>query len=465
MKNQDKNAAPPSAERKMYVFAFPRIGSSLLLGIVGFALFSLYTTGYQLDGFRAGLAIALGYVSIAASQFFLGWISDAKYTRWGRRKPFIIILSPLLVVSFIMLLMPTLVLKDPSTDTLFVWLVVWDVIFEASYGMTTPYQSWMAEQFEVDERPKCSQVQNTFNYVGNGTVVVFTFLVLTNFKDSLEENPGTIPPDFFWSCVVFAAIFLVGFYLSAFLMPTEPPPKKKPDLLANLKNILKNRNYLLVVLMQGFASLAWVVVTTVMLNYTEVVLDFGTFEYVLAGVALLLGIFVFLYVWRVLIGKVGKTKALLYLFLYAAATLPLSLLGLAPFGSTGTTAFGLFFIVLIASILGGWFLFPYIMYADMAEDEEKRTEEMNAGIYIGFPSIVLNLFQALGTFLLGLLTSLPDLDVRGLTFSLGYVLWGPFCAVVLLGTYFYTRKFVNLDFAWEDASRTPAGELTGGSSQ
>ncbi|MHA1734085.1 MAG: MFS transporter [Promethearchaeota archaeon] len=445
-------------QRKVYTFAFPRLGSSLLMGTVAFALFTLYTTAYNLDEIRTGLAISVGYLAIAASQFFLGWISDAKYTRWGRRKPFIIILSPLLVVSFIFLMMPTLVLEDTSGDTMFVWLLVWDVLFEAAYGLTTPYQSWMAEQFEVQDRPRVSQYQNIFNYVGNGVVVFFTFLVLTGASDALAENPSVIPATFFWSCVVFAPIFLVSFYLCAFLMPTDPPPKRIPRLAANLKNIVRNRNFLLVVLMQGFASLAWVIVTSVTLKYTKKVLGFGSAEYALAGITLLLGLFAFLRVWRALIGKFGKTKTLLYLFIYAAATLPLSLLGLAPFGSAGTTAFGLFFIVLVASILGGWFLFPYIMYADMAEDEEKRTDEMNAGIYTGFPNIVLNLFQALGIFMLGLVTSLPDLTTRGLNFSWGYVLGGPVCALILVLTYFYARKFVNLDFAWERGSPASADE-------
>ncbi len=444
----ESNSKFNSPTKKMFVFAIPRVGSSLLLGIVGFALFTLYTAGYQLDEFWVGFAIAMGYISIAASQFFLGWLSDSKYTRWGRRKPYIIIMSPFLALAFIMLLMPGLVLKNPSEETLFTWLLVWDVVFEACYGLTTPYQSWMAEQFVVEDRPKCSQIQNTFNYIGNGTMVIFTFFVLTGFSDQVAENPNLIPPTFLWTAIAFAIVFVGSFYACAFLMPTEPRPAKLPDMKESLKRILKNRNYLFFVLMQGIASLAWIQVTTVMLAYTETVLAFGTMEYVLAGVTLLLGIFTFLFIWRKIMAKQGKTKTLKILFLVGAALFPLSLLGLIPMSST--LIFGLIFILIIAAVLGGWFLFPYIVYADMAEDEEKRTEELNAGIYTGFPSILLNIFQAIGTFLLGIITSLPDVDVGDLTFSIGYVLWGPICAAILLGTFFYTRQFVTIDFAWEN---------------
>ena len=100
---------------------------------------------YNLNPFLVGIAISMGYVSIAASQFLLGWISDQKYTKWGRRKPYIILLTPLLAISFIFLLLPTLFLEHPNKSTLFMWFIIWDIIFEASYGVTTPYQSWIAE--------------------------------------------------------------------------------------------------------------------------------------------------------------------------------------------------------------------------------------------------------------------------------------------------------------------------------
>jgi Na+/melibiose symporter-like transporter len=89
------------------------------------------------------------------------------------------------------------------------------------------------------------------------------------------------------------------------------------------------------------------------------------------------------------------------------------------------------------------------MYADLAEDDEKRTGDLKAGIYIGFPSIILNIFQAVGLLVIGLITSLPDITVGPSTYSIGLVIWGPICSVILLVSYFYTKKYVTLDFDWE----------------
>lgn len=433
--------------RLMYIYGIPRFGAALLLGIVGFATFNLYTVGYQLDTIWVGIALSLGYISIAFSQFFFGWISDKWNTRWGRRKPWILILAPISVISFLALLLPGLFLPTSDKNILLVWLIVWDILFEMAYAVTTPYGAWMAELFTVDERPKTSQIQNVFNFIGYAVMAVFTFLVFTNFTNQLKTNPGYLPPIYVYSCFIFGAIFITTFYLCIFLMPTEAPPKSPPSLIDNLKNIWHNKNYLLVVLMQGLASLAWVTATTVMLNYTQIVLAFGTLQYILAGATLVLGIILFMYIWRKIIARKGKKQALLLLFLAAALILYCSVLGIVPFSST--LVFGLLFIAGIAFSLGGWFLISGIWYADLAEDDEKKTDNIKAGLYVGFPSIVLNLFQAVGTFILGLITSLPNIAVGTLIFSRGYLLWGPICAAFLLLTYFYSRRYIKLDFEWE----------------
>ena len=120
--------------------------------------------------------------------------------------------------------------------------------------------------------------------------------------------------------------------------------------------------------------------------------------------------------------------------------------------------FGFAFMLGIAGSLGGWFLFPAIYYADLAQDDQISTGELKAGIFAGFPSIILNLFQALGTFILGqLYRFLPDVTVgtyiypvsNALTFNMAEVIWGPIVFVFMLITFFYTKYLVKLDFEWE----------------
>jgi len=437
-----------STKGKKIIFGSPRLGTSLVLGIEGFALFTLYFIGYNLNPVLIGFALAMGYLSIAAGQFLLGWLSDAKYTKLGRRKPYLIIFGPLLGISFIFLLLPALVLPDMSDkNSIFIWLLIWDVIFRFCYAVTTPYQAWMAEVFPASERPEVSQVQNTFNFIGNGLMALTTLLVFTDVFDKVAANPDVIPPEFLLIVLLFGLIAIILFIVIVFIMPTEPKYEIDSSLWENLKNTVKNKNYLKVVLMQGISGFAWSIISTVMLTYTELVLSLDGTEYLIVAVFFLLSIFAFLYFWRKRIEKSGKKQTLLLIFIIAIIFLPITLLGLID--AIPSLILGIIFIIGVGLILGGWYLFPYIIYADLAEDDEKNTGDLKAGIYAGFPSIVLNIFQAIGVFILGIIVGLPNITIGTSTFSIGLVIWGPICSLVLIVSYIYTKKFVELDFEWE----------------
>ncbi|MFW9902077.1 MAG: MFS transporter, partial [Candidatus Thorarchaeota archaeon] len=319
--------------------------------------------------------------------------------------------------------------------------------FRISYSVTTPYQAWMAEQFPVGERPTVSQFQNVFGYIGNAVMIVFTLLVLTPAFEQLAAAPETIPILILLPVLIFG-ILVILFYLSiVFTMPTEPKFKIESNIIKNLKTILKHKNYLLIILMQGIASFAWSIITTVMLTFIGDVLGLSGTVYYIVAVFLIIGFIVFIYLWRRLIQKRGKKRTLLNLFLFALILLPTTLIGLIPLAAN--IAFGIIFILIIAATLSGWNLFPYLYMADLAEDNEKQTGELKAGIYAGFPSILLNIFQAFGPLIIGSLLSLPDIMVGSLTYSIGLVLWGPICSAILLVSYFYTKKYITLDFDWE----------------
>ncbi len=436
---------PNTSTGRKINFSAPRIGSSIVLGIEGTALFALYYVGYGVPSLLVGFAQAMGYLSIAASQFIFGWISDRKYTKWGRRKPYVFILAPFLGISFIFLMLPPLFLPNMSDKmAVFIWLLIWDITFRVSYSVTTPYQAWMAEQFPSGERPKVSQIQNTMNYIGNTIMLLFTLLILT---PSFDNIINVIPSLVLYPIIIFGIIVIIFYITSVFTMPTEPNFKMDSSLIKNLITIIRNKNYMLIVFMQGIASFAWSIITTVMLVFVAQVLGLSGINYYIVAIFLVLGIFGALYTWRRLIQHKGKKQTLLYLFLFAVILLPVSLIGLIPFASN--IIFGIIFILIIATALGGWYLFPYIYYADLAEDDEKKTGELKAGIYVGFPSIVLNIFQAFGPLIVGSILALAPITVGSLTYSLGLVLWGPICSVILLASYFYTKKFVKLDFEWE----------------
>ncbi len=221
------------------------------------------------------------------------------------------------------------------------------------------------------------------------------------------------------------------------------------NFVQDLKKVLKDKNFMRVCWLQGIAFLAIGMITPLILGFATIVLKIeGTLLY-LAAVCLLVGIMVFLFMWKKLIDKKGKKQTFLVILLTGIIVLPFTLIGLIP----GEISFlvAIIFVLAIAAFMGGWYLFPYIWLADLAEDADVRSGEgRKAGLYAGFPQIILNIFQAIALFITGLILSLSNAPGKG--FSWGYILWGVWCSAVLIVAYLFTKKLITLDFDWEKKS-------------
>ena len=431
---------------KYLTYGMPRLSAGIALDIVDFGIFFLYITAYGLHPILSGLALAVGKLSIAAGQFLMGWLSDSTKTKYGRRKPFMIIFAPITAIAFICALLPMLFLQNPGYLVLFIWILIWAAVFQFSYGgLTTPYQSWVSEQFIVHERPKASAFQNLFGFLGAGIGVIFTLLVFPPLIETFQKT-GTIDTTFIILIFAFGALVIALFYICAFVLPVERIEGAEMSFMVDLKKLLKDKNFMNVCYLQAIAFLAIGMMTSIILGFVTLVLQFGSTEMMIAAVILLVGIMVFLFMWKKLIDFKGKKPTFTLILFAGVIILPLTLVGLIP-GQVGFL-FGIIFVLGIAMVLGGYYLFPYIWLADTAEDAEKKFGEgRKSGLYAGFPQVLLNVFQAGALFMTGLILSIPN--VPGKDFSYGYVLWGVWCSIIFLIAYLFTKKYITLDFDWE----------------
>jgi Na+/melibiose symporter-like transporter len=108
---------------------------------------------------------------------------------------------------------------------------------------------------------------------------------------------------------------------------------------------------------------------------------------------------------------------------------------------------GLIFAILAAAGLSAYYLLPYAIVGDIVEKDEQETGESRAGMYYGFESIPLNIFQFFGYLLVGaLIDFLPMVtNFEGRSFSQGYLLFGPLATIAILVSVFIFWKFVDAD--------------------
>jgi len=431
---------------KFLIYGMPRLSAGIVLDTVDFGILFLYIVVYGLPPILSGLALAIGKLSIAMGQFTMGWLSDKTKTKYGRRKPFMFFYAPLTTITFICALLPMIFIQNPTASLLFVWILVFDAIFQWSYGgLTTPYQSWVSEQFIVNQRPKASAFQNLFSFIGAGVGIVFTLLIFPPLIVTFQKTK-TVDPTFVILVFVFGLLLIALFYICAFYFPVEKVEGAEMNFSEDLKKVLKDKNFMNVCWLQGIAFLAIGMITPSVIGFATIVLKIEGTTLYLTAVCLLVGIMVFLFMWKKLIDKKGKKKTFLIILITGIIVLPLTLIGLIP----GEISFiiTIIWVLAIAAFMGGWYLFPYIWLADLAEDAEVRSGEgRKSGLYAGFPQVILNVFQAIALFITGLILSLPN--VPGKDFSWGYILWGVWCSGVLIVAYLFTRKLITLDFEWE----------------
>lgn len=433
---------------QMLFYASPRLGISIFIGVIDYGLFFLYSEVYELNPLLTGIATMAGKFAIAISQFLFGWLSDHTNTALGRRKPYLLTMTPLLAISYFLLLLPGTILgANPSESTLFWWFFGFNCLAQFLYAVTTVYQSWTAELFQSKQRPTVSAFQNAFNFVGTAIVTLFNMIILTGVKTQLEDDPTTIPPVYLNTIIGFAILLVVLVYSMTFLMPIEKTPKYASKLLDDLKTILKNKNLMLVCVLQGICSFAWAMIGALLLGYASIVLKIKGPIYILVATSMVVGMLFSLVVWAKHMKKHGKELTLQRVFLTGIIITPLSVLGYFSFSTN--LVFAVPFIVSISVAMGGWYLFPYIMYADIAEHDLTKTGKLKAGIYTGFPSIILNIFQALSFLLTGAIIKIgyKITNIEGTkAFSLGYLIWGPIASIILIISLLYARKFIKLDF-------------------
>ena len=245
--------------------------------------------------------------------------------------------------------------------------------------------------------------------------------------------------------IAFALLTIALFYMCAFVLPVEKIEGAQLKFVEDLRKVLKDKNFMRVCWLQAIAFLAIGMITPMLLGFATDVLNYGMTEMAIAAACLFIFIIVFLFIWKKLIDKKGKKKTFSIILFTGIVVLPFSLIGLLP---TVSFVIGLIFVIGVAAFLGGWYLFPYIWFADLAEDAEVRTgETRKAGLYAGFPQILLNIFQAIALFVTGLIVALPNVPNKG--YSWGFIIWGVWCSIMILLAFLFTKKYVTLDFAWE----------------
>ena len=371
---------------------------------------ALLPVGVYVQPHYAELGISL--ISMAAIIFaarlsdvvtdpLIGVLSDKMRTPIGRRKPWILVGTPLLMYSMYMLFLP------PENPTL-LYFGFWVIMIYLSFTIVQlPYFAWGAElTTDYDERTSITGLREQFHYLG---VVIATALPLiagtliylnmsgntldtlfSNFSEELGAvmaaragNPGQI---LVWLCIFVGSLLPITVILACIFVK-EPDqvviPRRKASFFASMKVIRRNGPFMRLIICYTVSALGGAMTGGLSFFFVKHVINAGEWYSVYLLVYFTASV-VGLFVWTALAEKIGKHKAFIVVVIWYSVWA-----SFIPFVPEGMFGVFLFIMVMKGCTEGAMLAIPAAMAADAVDIDSARTGEQRAGLYFSVWGMLL----------------------------------------------------------------------------
>ena len=368
-------------------------------------LIFFYTDVFGISAIAAGTMIMVSRLWDGVNDPMMGIIADRTQTKWGKFRPYLIWMAiPLGVMGVVTFTTPDL---SPTGKLIYAWITY--TLFMMIYtAANIPYSSLLAViSPDSIERADTASYKYVCAYAG-GFVVSVSLLPMAKYFGNGSDAAG-------WqiTLAIYGAIAAV-FFLITFLSTHErvtPPPAQKTSVGRDLKDLVANRPWLILLIVTLFMILFIAVRSSVTTHYFKYYVqdrplpfglsdkkyDYVTLTSAFAGVGqvfCIIGVLCTKWIARPL----GKRRAFLILFGIDVAANAVFYL----FKPEQVSA--MFVFQIIASFAGGP-LVPLIwaMYADTADYSEWKNGRRATGLVFSASTMSQKLGWAVGSFTVGLL--------------------------------------------------------------
>ncbi len=377
----------PTKTKVMYGIA--DLGISLLTASIQFFLLFFYTDIAGIDPGLAGTALLVGKLTWdALNDPLFGYFSDRTRSRWGRRKPYMLLGAiPFGLSIWLLFSLP------PGLVGLKAFLAVLGSFLLADTFQTivsVPYYALSAElTYDYDERTSLISIRMIFTVLGYilgaalTTAVAGFFLSLGWTKNAAYSGMGA----------VFGSVAVITLLITTLgvkeVQQADQIPAKMP-ILPQIKHVLKNRPFVQYMIMSTIISISFTLLTSLLPYFLTYQLEM-TDQISLIMFTMLATIAIFLVPWRYASRKLSKGPA----YALGLAIASVAILG-AFFLPTGPTPL-IYGVAFVAGIgFSAQYVFPWSMIPDVIEVDQTATGERHEGIYFGINSFLGKLTGALG---------------------------------------------------------------------
>jgi len=414
MSSRDEKFKIPSSVK--IKFAFGGIGFNMSAGMFAAWLTNFYIKVVQINPILWSMAWIAYFGWNALNDPLIGYLGDRTRTRFGRRVPWLMVATPLISISFLMLFFPPNL--DPNLESsqwvYFFWLLVSLLLYDTFYTIIGILQNALVAELSIlpQERGKAG----LFWAIGTLSGQLITFIV--PFFLIINEDPYSQNLPIFQSLVVIFAIIGV---LSLAFMSFGIKEKKEfmyaeEDRLGfwqSIKTTVVNKSFIFYTLFTFMLVFVHSTVYSQVSFYVQDVLQISS-DNILSSLpifAFVISNFLGYPIGLLFNRKYGGKKAIIYLSISAIS-------GLIVLTFVSDFIFSIILLFYIGIGYAGVGLLSPILMADIIDEDELKTGKRREGAYFGSTALFTKPSQSIAAALTGLIFVMTGYDQGAVTQSI-----------------------------------------------
>jgi len=269
MKNQKKISGSPINLLQIGAYASPALITTLAWMPLGYVIVKFYAKYTSLDLATIGSIILFARLFDAFSDPLVAWLSDSFSTKWGRRKPWIVLSAPIAATGFALTFMP-------PADISWVYFLVANITLYVGWTFfEITHISWGLEVVrDHDKRIQLGVILKVFAYAGSLLFFAFPFL----FNTDPNSTEFTRPVMNALGLSVALAFPILALF-SVKVVPKETPiGNKEFSFKEALAEILQNKTFRIYAGAFALWSLSDALIVALFLVYIDVYLNLSSLE-------------------------------------------------------------------------------------------------------------------------------------------------------------------------------------------
>jgi GPH family glycoside/pentoside/hexuronide:cation symporter len=410
----------PISRGDLRAYGVAAFGSGLLFTPMLLYVPQLYAKNYGINLAALGAALVGLRIVNAFTDQVIGFISDRTRTRWGARKPWIVVGAGLTIVAAFFLLRP------PPVATLF-YLIAWKLVYDLAYTITDiNYTAWGAElSSDYDTRSRINGMRGFFYQIAN--LGNYVLPIATAFLGLTATSAYSMDTLRYFFVVAFVLIPLT----TGYSLIRAPLPTERPNLIGFIRSVRSNRPlwlYLASFTLSGIGM----GMAQIMFTFYDGYLRLGAwYPYLMSAFALVLLAAVPMWTWAA--QRFGKHRA--YALSVAISSVSMQgfwLLDPAKMSVHALVAGSLVIVSMIGSSAGALIVISPAILADVADYGRLKTGEQRTGGYYACYMLTSKIAMAIGAGIAFMLLSAFGYDAKAGAVNTGLAAFGILFTVALL---------------------------------